>query len=75
MIAIGAVVGVILGALAVTLMKPAIILATAIAGSYAMTLALLAWFPEISREIFYFPMLGGFAAIGAVTQFMTTKHL
>lgn len=74
-IAIGAVVGVILGALAVTLMKPAIILATAIAGSYAMTLALLAWFPEISREIFYFPMLGGFAAIGAVTQFMTTKHL
>lgn len=73
-IAVGAVVGIILGALAVTLMKPAIIIATAVAGAYTLTVALLTWFPEIKGEVFYFPMLVGFATIGGLTQFFTTKH-
>lgn len=72
---IGAVVGVIAAALAVRLMKPAIIIATALAGAYVLTIGILTWIPGISREIFYFPLLVGLAAIGAVAQFATTKHI
>ena len=72
---IAAVVGVILGAVAVRLMKPAIILLTSIAGSYALTVALLHWLTTIDQTVFYFPMLIGFAVVGAVVQFtVTAKH-
>ncbi|MBR3131934.1 DUF4203 domain-containing protein [Candidatus Saccharibacteria bacterium] len=74
-LAIGAILGVVAGAAATALMKPAIIIATAIAGAYAMTIAVLSVFPDIPKDIFYFPMIGGFAVIGAVFQFMTTKHV
>lgn len=74
-LAIAAIVGVIVAGAAVTLMKPATILATSVAGSYALTIALLALFPQINKEIFYFPMIGLFALIGALFQFSTTKHV
>lgn len=74
-LAIGAIIGVVAAGVAVTLMKPAIIIATAIAGSYALTLAILTIFPQISWGIAYFPLLAGIAFLGAVFQFATTKHV
>ena len=75
-LAIGAIVGVIAAGAAVALMKPAIIVATAAAGSYALTLAIFAFFAEsLSFGTFYWPILLGIAAIGAVFQFLTTKHV
>ena len=74
-LAIGAIVGVIVGSFAVTMMKPAFIIASAVAGAYALTLCILVWFPDINGEIFYFPMLIGLGVIGAIFQFATTEHL
>ncbi len=74
-LAIGGIIGVIAAGTAVTLMKPATIVATAVAGAYAITLATLALFPDISEEVFYFPMLGGLSLLGSVTQFLTTKRI
>lgn len=74
-LAIGAIVGVIVGAFAVTMMKPAFIIASAAAGAYALTLCILHWFSGISFGVFYFPILIGLAVIGAIFQFATTKHL
>ena len=73
-LAVGAIIGVVAAATATALMKPAIIIATAVAGGYALTLAILGIFPDISKEIFYFPMIGGMALLGALFQFATTKH-
>ncbi len=70
---IGGVIGIAAGALAVMLIKPATIVATSVAGGYAITLALLALFPDINREVFYFPMIGGLAAVGTLVQFVSTK--
>lgn len=72
---IGAVVGIILAGVAVMMMKPAIIIATAIAGAYALTSCILTWLPDISPETYYFPILIGLAAIGAIFQFITSKHI
>ena len=74
-LAIGGVVAVLVAGAAVMLMKPATIIATAVAGAYALTIATLALFPDISKETYYFIILGGAAAIGAVFQFLTTKHV
>lgn len=74
-LAIAGVIGVIVAGAAVTLMKPATILATAIAGGYALAIAILALFPEVSKEVFYFPIIGGLALIGTLFQFSTTKHV
>ena len=74
-LAVGAIIGIILGAFAVTMMKPAIIIATSIAGSYCLTVALLTWLPSINPTIFYFPILIGLAIIGCSYQFNSTKHL
>ena len=60
---------------AVTLMKPATIIATSAAGAYALTLAVLTLFPSISKETFYFVILGGLTLIGSVFQFLTTKRI
>ncbi len=73
-LAIGAIIGVVAAAAATALMKPAIIIATALAGGYAITLAVLNIFPDVSKEIFYFPMIAMFSLIGAIFQFATTKH-
>ena len=72
-LAIGAIVGAIAGGVAVQLMKPAIILATAGAGSYAITTTILV-LASLNQEGFYFPLLIGIAVIGAIFQFSTTKR-
>ena len=74
-LAIGGIIGVIAAAAAVTLMKPATIIATAVAGAYAATMAILAFFPDINGEVFYFPILVGLSAVGAIFQFATTKRI
>ena len=74
-LAVGAIIGVVAGAAATAMMKPAIIIATAIAGGYTLTLAIRNLFPDISKEIFYFPLIGGISLIGAIFQFATTKHV
>lgn len=74
-LAIGGVVGVIMAGLSVKLIKPAVIIASAVAGAYAVTLAVLAFFPDISEEVFYFPILGGLSVVGALFQFATTKKV
>ena len=74
-LAIGGVAGVIIAAAAVMLMKPAIIIATSVAGAYAITLAALTIFTDINKEIWYFPILGGASLIGSLFQFLTTKRV
>ena len=74
-IAIGGIVGVIAAGAAVTLMKPATIIATALAGAYALTLSILKLNPEIDYGTMYWPMILGIAAVGALFQFLTTKRV
>lgn len=74
-LAIGGVVGVIMAGLAVTLMKPATIIATAVAGSYALTLAIMKFHTDFDFEVLYWPILLGIATAGAIFQFMTTKRV
>ena len=69
---VGAVVGVILAGAAVMLMKPAIIVATAIAGAYVVTLGILYWTAVGASS--FFPILIGTAAAGSLFQFITTKR-
>lgn len=73
-LAIGAVIGVIVAAVAVMMIKPAIIIATAIAGAYALTSCILTWAAgsAIDAGTFYFPILIGLSALGAIFQFCTT---
>ena len=72
--AIGGVVGIVAGGLAVMMMKPATIIATAVAGGYALTLAILALMPDLDAEAIFWPMILGFSALGAGVQFFTTRH-
>ena len=71
---IGAVIGIILAGLAVMLMKPAIIIISALMGSYVITISVLFW-TGIDPGAYYFPLLLGIATIGAVAQFITTQHI
>lgn len=74
-IAIGGIVGVIAASAAVMLMKPAIIIATSIAGAYALTLAILGIFSQLDFNTFYWPLLIGLGVIGSLFQFATTKRV
>lgn len=74
-LAIAAVVGVIAAGVAVMMMKPATIVATAAAGAYALTVALLALIPDMDQAVYYWPMIIGFAVLGAIFQFFTTKRV
>ncbi len=74
-LAIGAVVGVVLAGIAVTLMKPATIVATSVAGAYALTIALLAMMPDLDPMTHYWPILIGVSALGSLFQFLTTKRV
>ena len=68
--------GIVAAGAAVTLMKPATIIATAAAGSYALTLAIFAFFGDrIDFATFYWPILIGIAAVGAIFQYYTTKRV
>lgn len=73
-IAIAAIVGVVIAGAAVMLMKPATILVTAGAGGYAMTVAILGLATELTFATYYWPLLIGTTAVGAIFQFLTTKH-
>lgn len=72
--AIGGIIGAILAGVAVIMMKPATIIATSVAGGYALTLAILAIVPDLDKELLFWPMILGLAAAGAVVQFLTTRH-
>ena len=78
-IVIGAAIGAVLGGLSSLIIKPAIIIATAIGGSYGVTISIIYFIRMINGDsidvnLFFYPMLGGIAAIGAIVQFLTTKH-
>ena len=72
-LAIGAIVGVVLAAFAVTLMKPTIIIATALMGAYTLALTIFK-FTDLNFQIFYFPVLIGLAILGSTVQFTTTAR-
>lgn len=74
-LAIGAIIGVFAAAAATAMMKPAIIIATSIAGAWALTLALLNIFEVIDAAVFFLPLIAAFAILGAIFQFATTKHV
>ena len=74
-LAIGGVAGVIAGAIAVMLMKPAIIVATSLGGAYLLTMILLSLVPAIDFTVFYWPILLGLTAVGSLIQFFTTKDM
>ena len=74
-LAIGGVAGVIAGAIAVMLMKPAIIVATSLGGAYLLTMILLSLVPAIDFTVFYWPILLGLTAVGSLIQFSTTKDM
>ena len=69
---IGAVVGVIAGGAAVMMIKPAIIIATSLAGAYVITMGVIQ-LSDVGMDM-YFPMLLGITMFGATTQFLTTKN-
>ena len=73
--AIGGIIGVLVAGFAVMVMKPATIIATAVAGAYALTLAIMKLNADISFETFYWPMIFGIAAAGSIFQFLTTKRM
>lgn len=73
--AIGGIVGVVLAGVAIMCIKPATILATSVAGAYALTIALLVLVPSLDEKALYFPSLTMFSIIGAVTQFVTTRRI
>ena len=72
---VGAIIGVFAAGFAVTIMKPATIIATAVAGAYAITLAVIRLNTNIDFTVVYWPMLGGLAAVGSIFQFLTTKRI
>jgi hypothetical protein len=72
---IGAIIGVVLAGLAVTLMKPTIIVATSLMGAYALTITLLYFITSIDKQAFYFPILIGLTILGSAVQFATTKNI
>lgn len=74
-LAIGGIVGVVVAGVAVMVMKPAVIIATAVAGGYALTLAIMKLNTDINFEVMYWPMLLGIAAVGSIFQFLTTKRI
>jgi len=74
-LAIGAIIGVVAAAAATAMMKPAIIIATAVAGAYALTISLLYLFPVLDEHVLYFPLIGAFALLGSIFQFTTTKKM
>ena len=74
-IAAGIIIGAIAAGVAVMLMKPAIIIATSMAGAYALAACVFAWFNYLDPVTLYFPILIGATAVGTVFQFATTRHI
>ena len=73
--AIAGIIGAVLGGFATMMMKPATIVATAVAGAYALTLAVIAiGSSSLNGDDLFWPMLIGFSALGSVVQFLSTRH-
>ncbi len=72
-IGIACILGVILGAVAVNMMKPATIVVTAVAGALVVTRAIYTLSAGIPMEYHTFIVIG-IAAIGALFQFNNAKH-
>lgn len=73
-VAIAAIIGVILGAIAVNMIKPATIIVTAAVGALVVTGAIFALTTSVSHD-YYTLILIGIAAVGAIFQFANTKHI
>ncbi len=75
-VGIASILGVILGAIAVNMIKPASIVITAVAGSYVITDALIALFPTTLAKgsLYSLLILAGIAIVGIIFQFSNTKH-
>ena len=74
-LAISAVLGIIIAGLAIAMMKPATIIATAGVGAYALVLALFTLMPSMNLDVFYWPILIGLIVTGSIFQFLTTKRV
>lgn len=74
-LAIGGIIGIIAAGAAIMLMKPAIIVATAAAGAYALTVATLNLATNLDFGAYYWPMVLGITALGSIFQFATTKRI
>ena len=74
-VVIGAIIGVISAGAAVTMMKPATIIATSAAAAYVITIAILQLAPNLPLATYYWPMVIGITVIGSIFQFVTTKHV
>ena len=72
--AIGGIIGAVLAGVAVMMMKPATIIATSVAGGYALTLAILALAPELDGGMLFWPMILGFSAFGSIVQFISCRR-
>lgn len=72
---IGGIVAVLVAGFAVMAMKPATIIATAAAGAYTVTVALLVLVPTIDKTTWYLPCIAGLTVLGSIIQFVTTKRL
>jgi len=72
--AIGAIIGVVAGGVATMMMKPATIIATSVAGGYALTLAILALAPDLDKLTLFWPMIFGFSILGSIVQFISCRH-
>ena len=73
--AIGGIVGAVLAGVAVMMMRPATIIATSVAGGYALTLAILAIASgSIEAKTAFWPMIVGFSVLGCIIQFISCKH-
>ena len=67
------IVGVLAGCVAVSLMKPAIIVLTAIAGAQSISTAVVSLF-GLNTATLYLPILVIAAVVGAIFQFKNNKH-
>ena len=75
-LAVAAIIGVIAAGAAVTLMKPAIIVATAVLGAHVLTLAIGNLVPALDLGGgLYWPIMLGLAAVGCIIQFTTTRRI
>lgn len=73
-LAVAAIIGVFAGALATTMMKPATILVTAIAGGIVAADSIMKIFPGIPYAQYYYLIFLGITAVGAIFQFVNAKN-
>lgn len=71
---IGGILGIIAAGIGITLMKPAIIVATSLAGAYALTMGLIV-LTNLDGNLYYWPILAGLTVLGSIVQFSTTRHI